>query len=452
MGRKHVVNNAMAKRRKWIESFPSGLKWINCLPSATTKLQYCNYLQIYCDAVKKTPEELLQLKVNGLKLTGENEEFQAEELLENYLFNTCKLKPNAKLSLKNAVFSFYKWNRRALEKTTASAVKTTLPEAKNRNPTLEDIKTLEENCTTKRDKAIVRFVASTAFRVGTITKLKWCDLKPTEKPEAPFYLEIEASRLKGSGVGKYKGLKHIAFVNWWAYEMLQEYKKEAELKGYIIKDTDPIFIRYYQKTRDNNQGLTTKGLFQLFDASSLRAWNDIEEKKFSPHDLRSFYNSALESTKLNENVIAPLMAHKPKGIAQSYSEHTIKELLESYVKALPFLIPKTVSALENELKNTESKFRNQQQQIEELREKMELLYPKQLEINMLNNKGKIEKTAEKYDNVDEYLKADILKIQKMRDKQRNVVRTEKEYDDLAKQFLEKKKEEMEKYHRDGYDR
>ena len=81
-----------------------------------------------------------------------------------------------------------------------------------------------------------------------------------------------------------------------------------------------------------------------------------------------------------------------------------------------------------------------------------MLYPKQLEVSIMDDKGKIDKTVEKYKNADEFLKADILRIQKMRDKVRNITRTEKEYEDLAKQFLQAKKEEFEEYNRDGYDR
>ncbi len=269
--------------------------------------------------------------------------------------------------MKNAVFSFYKWNRRALEKTTANNVKTALPSAKTRTPTLEDIQALEDNVSTQRDKAIIRFISSTALRVGSLSKLTWLDLKETGNSEVPFMLEVEAGRLKGSGFGKYKGIKHICFVNKWAVEKLEEYKKEAQLKGYTIKETESIFIRYYQADRDQNEGLTSKGFFQLFDSASLRAWKDLEEKKFSPHDLRSFVQSALETANIHPNIISPLLGHKVKGIDSSYSQHNIEELLESYVSALPYLVPKTVSALEAELKTTESKFKTQQSQIEELK-------------------------------------------------------------------------------------
>jgi hypothetical protein len=84
---------------------------------------------------------------------------------------------------------------------------------------------LENNVSTQRDKALIWFLASTAFRIGTLTSLKWKDMKQTENSEVPFMFEIDAERLKGSGLGKYKGLKQITFLNAFAFEKLEAYKK-----------------------------------------------------------------------------------------------------------------------------------------------------------------------------------------------------------------------------------
>jgi hypothetical protein len=120
----------------WINSFPSGKTWLNKLGSPHTKEKFTAYFKVYCDTVQKTPEELISLKVEGLQNVGTTKEFQAENLLESF-FSESKMKPTAKLMLKNAVFSFYKHNRRALEPQTASNIKNETPESKMRKPTLE---------------------------------------------------------------------------------------------------------------------------------------------------------------------------------------------------------------------------------------------------------------------------------------------------------------------------
>ena len=106
----------------WIQNFPSGLKWFNSLPSFHTRRVFISYFKAYIEATKKTPEQLIALKIEGLKNTGNEREFLAEDLLEDYL-RKCNLKPTAKLMLKNTIFSFYKHNRRALNPETATTIK-----------------------------------------------------------------------------------------------------------------------------------------------------------------------------------------------------------------------------------------------------------------------------------------------------------------------------------------
>lgn len=358
----------------WINSFPSGKTWQNKLGSPHTKAKFTSYLKLYCDTVKKTPEELISLKVEGLKNVGTEKEFQAENLLEDF-FAESELRPSAKLMLKNTVFSFYKHNRRALEAQTASNVKNETPESKMRKPTLEDLTALESVAHSAKDKALLWFFASTSCRVGTLVLLKWQDLKPTENKNVPFMLEIESARLKGAGKGKFKGAKQITFLHKFASEKLEAYKQEAIKKGYELKEDSPLFIAYYNE--GVVRGLTAKGINGVFDDLSLSAWGDLEIKRFSPHDLREFFQSALESANIQANIISPIMAHKVKGVDAHYSSHDFKELLIKYESALPYLIPETVEKVKAEVEEAkmqyETKYHAQQQKIEEQDKKIEEL-------------------------------------------------------------------------------
>ncbi len=49
------------------------------------------------------------------------------------------------------------------------------------------------------------------------------------------------------------------------------------------------------------------------------------------------------------------MAHVVEGVNKFYSSHGKKELLENYVSALPFIVPKSVPELESQLLETEAK-------------------------------------------------------------------------------------------------
>ncbi len=347
--------------KEWILSFSSGQTWLNKLSAPITKRQFTSYLKQYCEAVKKTPDELITLKMEGLKNVGTEKEFQAENLLEGF-FSESKMSQSAKLNLRNAVFSFFKHNRRALEAQTASNIKAESPESKKRRPDLEDLTALEAKAHLAKDKAFIWFIASTSCREGTISLLKWEDLKPTENKNVPYSLEIDSTKLKGKGIGKYRGLKQITFVHRYAYEKLLDYKEEAKLLGYELKPESPLFIAYRQKGKI--QALSDKSMNALFSNLSLMAFGDLEVKRFSPQDLREFFQSACESASIQSNMISPLMAHKIKGVDAHYSSHDKEELLVKYETALPWLIPETLEQVK--AKSLEIKTQ-QQQQIEGLK-------------------------------------------------------------------------------------
>ena len=328
---------------QWILQFESGRTWINKLPSPETKRAFLRNIKRYCEAVGKNPDELIAFKIEGLKKVASEKEFQAERLLENYFAN-CDLTDSPKEMLKNAVISFYKHNWRNLNPNVASNIEKVEPS--QRCPKMQDVEDLDNSMTSQCDKALLWFFESTSIRIGTIPKLKWSDLKPTNDQEIPFYLLIESERLKGSGKGKYKGLKQITFLHSLAVEKLENYKVEAKRKGYILNDDSPIFIAYNQKGIVKPLGVPAINV--VFNEASLTAWHDLEIKRFSPHDFRDFFQSSLESAGINSNVISPMMSHKVKGVDKHYSSHEIEELKEKYKTAMPYLLPQTVEKLKAE--------------------------------------------------------------------------------------------------------
>ena len=105
-----------------------------------------------------------------------SKEFQAESLLNNFLYNS-NLTSNVQMAVLSAVKSFYKANWRELNSNVGMNIE--LPEPKKRSPKMQDILDLEDAMTYLRDKAILWFLESAPFRVGTLTKLTWKDLKST---------------------------------------------------------------------------------------------------------------------------------------------------------------------------------------------------------------------------------------------------------------------------------
>jgi integrase len=362
--------------QEWILQFNSGMMWFNKLNSQATKDTYLPNLKKYCTWANKNPDELIQLKIEGLQAVNTPKEFQAENLFENFL-STAKHPLTVIDSIRTTVLSFYKNNRRPL----IEIRDVDIPESKMRCPKSSDIPELENGFSFLRDKALLWFVASAPFRLETLTKLRWKDLKPTGDKEVPYSLLIEAERLKGSGKGKYRGLKQVGFLHSLATKKLESYKKELQRKGYAITENDPIFLAYRKEKKI--VVWSTNGIENNFGKASLRAWHDLEKKRFSPHDFRSYVQTALENAGINSNIIAPLLGHKPRGIDFHYSEHDINDLLQKYKTALPYLLPQTTEAIKTELEATRTQ---QQKKIDNLNFAFDSL------MNAFKKRGLLDKT------------------------------------------------------------
>jgi hypothetical protein len=176
----------------------------------------------------------------------------------------------------------------------------------------------------------------------------------------PYQMVIESARLKGAGIGRYKGIKQIAFLHKFATQKLENYKKELLRKGYEIDDESPLFIAYNKQQKV--VGLKAHSISDMFTDVSLAAFANLEKKRFSPHDFREFFESRLESANIHDNVIAPFLGHKVHGVDFHYSSHEIDELREKFCLALPYLLPQSVESLKIEQDKTRnqllSKFAN----------------------------------------------------------------------------------------------
>lgn len=96
----------------WLLSFDCGKKWLNTITAKRTKDLYSKDMKDYCDAVGKTPHELLKLKPTLVEIvlmsqTGKDlqtiNENAAEDLLDNFLYNTEEVTPHMKVSILCAV-------------------------------------------------------------------------------------------------------------------------------------------------------------------------------------------------------------------------------------------------------------------------------------------------------------------------------------------------------------
>ena len=65
---------------------------------------YSHDIKQCCEVVGKSPTELLALKVEGLRNVATEKEFQAEDLLDSYSYNTPNVTIGARTSYIDRVF------------------------------------------------------------------------------------------------------------------------------------------------------------------------------------------------------------------------------------------------------------------------------------------------------------------------------------------------------------
>ena len=345
----------------WLLSFTSGKNFYNkkLKNSSFTELEYTRRLKRYCDAIKKNPDELITLKLEGLQHPATEKEFQAETLLETYL-QSDNITASAKIGLLIAIKSFYSATRgRDLAPDVGSEFEA--PESKKRSPTIEDVIELEAAMTTQRDKFMLWFLVSCPVRAGTLRKLVWSDLKPQNDTEVPYWINVKSDRLKGQGKGKYKGAKHVGFIHYYAAQKLEAYKQELKQRGITYTETSPLFMAYNNNPWGAVKGgplMTTSG---IFERASEIAWGNLAKKRFSIHDIRDVISTVLEKpqVKANANLAKPLTSHKPMGIEATYANHQDSEdkpnedYLTLFKMCLPFLVPqitlRTVESKDTEI-------------------------------------------------------------------------------------------------------
>ena len=157
--------------REWIKSYRSGRIWLTKLESELTVDTYLPNFKRFCEACDLDPDQLIELKMKGMRNVGTEKEFCAEENFD-ITINELDATESAKSNISTSVLSFYKHNRRPL----VEPKKFERPEPEKQRPSVTEIEEMANNVSWKRDKALIWFTASAPFREGTLGKLVWGDL------------------------------------------------------------------------------------------------------------------------------------------------------------------------------------------------------------------------------------------------------------------------------------
>jgi CRISPR/Cas system CSM-associated protein Csm2 small subunit len=280
------------------------------------------YFYQFCDWAKLTPPELLSLKV---KDPAANE---VEKLLDDFCNLSDKEYQNStKYHVSISVKSFFTWNYHALEKASGAV---NLVKVKPYNKlTKESLRRLWSYARNMRERALVSFVLSTAVAKGTLAQLQWNDLEENwEKQELPC-LNIPPEKLKGHGIGRYRGVRQITFLTPEAKAALIEYKNWIERKLNVkLKPTDNIWL----DVRGSYKPLE----YDSFSTVISRLSKD-SGVNFTWHDARRWVNTAMEQIAISPNWARKIRGRKVKGEEAPYSQPAVEQLRAKYKEAVPLL-------------------------------------------------------------------------------------------------------------------
>lgn len=316
MQRKYELTKTEAIK-KWAVKYAKVMTWLSKLQR---KDESAWYLWLYCKSVNKNPDELLALKDNRAST-------EAESLLDNFIADqTLNIPHVTKVGIMIAVKSFFGHNYRELARKSGQI--TFEKKKPYRKHSKEELLKIYRATMNPRDRALVSFVWSTAIARESLTLIQWSDLEQGwESKEIPC-ITLESKKIKGHGVGKYKGVQQVSFLTPEAKKDLVDYREYMERIGVKWKPEDHIWLRV-------NAPHTPLG----YDALSLIA-TDLTQRSgvpFSWHDGRRFVETCLEEIKINPNWARKIRGRKVKGEESPYSRPAIEQLRAAFKEAIPLL-------------------------------------------------------------------------------------------------------------------
>jgi integrase len=404
-----LLENNNQKQHKQIIISPYE-RFFLALKSSESKIQYPNRLQRFLEFLQiegsTIDEKCLNLYNNLLKgKTSEEIEdlifkfiiFQKERIARN------EIGPGTLTNYMKSIKLFCKMNRINVF---WDIVKTIIPSdnsngaSDDRIPTIYEIQKLIEY-PDRRIKTIVLIMLSSGIRLGAWDYLKWKHIIPIEK-------EVEGKKIDVLVAAKiivYAGddEEYFSYITPEAYNSLKEWMDFRASYGEQITPDSWLMRNTWKKVnvkQGNRTGLAKKPI--KFKGSGIRilmgrAWNiqnvrgilEKGEKRHefkSTHGFRKFFKSTCEHSGMKSLHVEMLMGHSI-GLAKNYYRPNENEILEDYLKSVPFLtindeyrLSKQVEELKEKNQDSEyvikGKLQEKEEQIKKLEESVAFLSDK----------------------------------------------------------------------------
>lgn len=342
---------------KWISEYEHVKTWLSKL-----QVKHGNAFNLYrfCKWCSKNPNELLSLKDDA----GSRE---AERLLDTFVIDEkVDLTVHARGNIVGSVRSFFKHNYKDLASVAGRVERTKIkPYSK---PSKENLVKLWNSAYNPRDRALVSFVNSTAIARETLTKLRFSHFEKNWKNQEVPHISLDSSVIKGSGRGRYKGVRQETFLTPEAKTDLIYYIEWLERKSFKF-NADTLVFRSIKKPY---KPLSYGELGVIARRISIQSG-----VSFSWHDGRRYVETALEEARISVNWCRKIRGRKVRGEEAPYSLPSIKRLRQAYKTAVPLLQFRTsvkVDALQQRKQSIIDNMRIMgmtEQEIEDMSKKMD---------------------------------------------------------------------------------
>ena len=230
--------------------------------------------------------------------------------------------------------------------------------ADDRAPTIEEIQNICDY-PDRRIKGIVSTMASSGIRLGAWDYLRWGHIKPVNKE----------GKILAARIVVYHGdeEEYFSFITAEAYHHLEQWIECRWECGEKINDDTWVMRQlwntklghYHHGTIKAPEKLKSSGVKRLIEdalwTQGIRKKSGLKRNRYefqTDHGLRKWFKTRCEIAGMKSINIEKLMGHSI-GISDSYYRATEDELLDDYLKAIPFLTIGTENRLQMQIEKVQ---------------------------------------------------------------------------------------------------
>ena len=276
-------------------------------------------------------------------------------MIEDYVMDLKKtVSPNSVDTMVRGVKHFYIINKIGLYWDLISKLYPEKVKASGFMPySNDDIRSMLRVTTSKRNKAIIHFLASTGARIGVFDCiLSMKHLKSMDNGSMSVLIYADDLR------------EYLAFLTPEATDSLNDYFQQRQDDGENFTDESPVFRSKYSLGFEDAKHLKLKSVQSLIyriignsDVKRVRINKNFDKQM--DHAFRKRFNTILKiNSEVNSNIAEKIIGHSvTHKLDNTYFKPTVEQLFNEFKKAIPELTVSKALRLEQENKLKDEKIK-----------------------------------------------------------------------------------------------